>query len=150
MNLALRATLKLPTAECGGHGVNGLRRDAGVLRFPLSFRTAISGECVKFRLFSPKPIQALAQSLAADIARRYPAEIANSPEAMVSQQRRSEILDNIFFRARQFNPESRLGVLARIRLARALKWQLKEMGYDEKFIDTAMEHLVASVTNEPK
>ena len=105
---------------------------------------------MNFRLFSAKPIQKLAQSLAADIASRYPAEIANSPEPMVSQQRRSEILKNIFIRARQFNPGSRLGVLARIRLAGALKWQLKEMGYDEKFIDTAMEHLVASVAREPK
>ena len=105
---------------------------------------------MNFRLFSATHIQKLAQDLAADIARRYPAEIANSPEPMVSQQRRSEILENIFLRARQFNLESRLGVLARIRLARALKWQLKEMGYDEQFIDTVMAQLAASVTHEPK
>lgn len=105
---------------------------------------------MNFRLFSAKPIQKLAQSLATDIASRYPAEIANSPEPMVSRQRRSEILENIFLRARQFNLESRLGVLARSRLGSTLKWQLKEMGYDEKFIDIVMEHLVASVTHEPK
>ena len=118
---------------------------------PLSSRHAAdSGERVNFSLFSAKHIQTLAQHLAADIASRYPAEIANDPEPMVSPQRRSEILENIFLRARQFNLESPLGVLAKIRLASALKWQLKSMGYDEKFIDTAMEHLVASVTNEPK
>jgi len=105
---------------------------------------------VNFRLFSPKQIQMLAQGLAADIASRYPAEIANNPEPMVSRQRRSEILENIFLRARHLNLGGWLGILARIRLASALKWQLKEMGYDEKFIDTAMEHLVASVTNNPK
>lgn len=105
---------------------------------------------MNFWLFSAMPIQTLAQSLAADIAKRYPAEIANSPEPMISQQRRSEILENIFLRARQFNVESRLGFLARIRLGSALKWQLKEMGYDEKFIDTAMGHLVASIARESK
>ena len=105
---------------------------------------------MKFRLFSAKHIQKFAQSLAADIARRYPAEIANNPEPMVSLQRRSEILENIFLRATQFNLESRLGALAKIRLGSALKWQLKSMGYDEKFIDIVMEHLVASVTHEPK
>ena len=105
---------------------------------------------MKFRLFSAKHIQKFAQSLAADIARRYPAEIANNPEPMVSLQRRSEILENIFLRATQFNLESRLGALAKIRLGSALKWQLKSMGYDEKFIDTAMEHLVASITHEPQ
>lgn len=102
------------------------------------------------RLFSAKQIQRLAQGLAADIASRYPAEIANDPEPMVSRQRRSEILENIFSRLRQFNLSGWLGILARIRLASALKWQLKKMGYDEKFIDTAMAHLVASVTNEPR
>ena len=105
---------------------------------------------MNFRLLSAKHIRKLAQSLAADISSRYPAEIANSPEPMVSQQRRSEILENVFLRARQFNLEGWLGALARIRLASTLKWQLKEMGYDEKFIDTAMEHLVACVTHEPR
>ncbi len=105
---------------------------------------------MNLRLFSAKDIQKLAQSLAADIASRYPAEIANNPEPMVSPQRRSEILEKIFLRATQFNLESRLGALARIRLGGALKWQLKAMGYDEKFIDTAIEHLVASITHEPQ
>jgi hypothetical protein len=102
------------------------------------------------RFFSSKYIKTLAQSLAADIACRYPAEIANSPEPMVSPQRRSEILENIFLRATQFKLDGWIGALARIRLARALKWQLREMGYDEKFIDTAVEHLVSSVTREPE
>ena len=105
---------------------------------------------MNIRLFSARHIQKLAQSLAADIASRYPAEIANSPEPMVSQQRRSEIVANIFLRARQFNLGGWLGILARIRLVSALKWRLKEMGYDERFIDTAMEHLIESVTNEPR
>jgi hypothetical protein len=105
---------------------------------------------VKFRLLSAKHIQELAQSLATDIASRYPTEIANSPEPMVSRQRRSEILEHIFLRAGQFKLEGWFGILARIRLGSALKRQLMELGYDEQFIDTAMEHLVASVKNEPK
>ncbi len=105
---------------------------------------------MNFRLFSAKPLQKLAQSLAADIASRYPAEIANSPEPLVSQRRRSEILEKIFSRAREFSQENRLGIFGRIRLGSALKWRLKEMGYNEEFIDTAMEHLVASVTHEPR
>ena len=105
---------------------------------------------MNFRLLSAKHIQKLAQSLAADIARRYPAEIANSPEPMVSQKRRSEILGNVFLRARQFNLEGWIGVLARIRLASALKWQLREMGYDEKFTEAAVEYLAASVAHEAK
>lgn len=102
-----------------------------------------------FRLFSPSRIQECARSLAGDIARRYPAAIANSPEPLVSQRRRSEILEMVFSQVRQFSQERRLGVLGQIRLGGALKWRLKEMGYDEEFIDVATEYLAASVTREP-
>lgn len=53
-------------------------------------------------------------------------------------------------RAGQSNLGNRLGSLAKLRLGGALKGQLTETGYDEQFFDTAMEHLVAGVTNEPK
>lgn len=103
-----------------------------------------------FRPFFPSRIQEFASNLAGDIARRYPASIANSPEPLVSQRRRSEILENIFSQARVFSQENRLGIFARIRLGSALKWRLKEMGYDEKFVDMATEHLVASVARKPE
>ena len=105
---------------------------------------------MNFRLFSATHIQELAQSLAADIANRYPAAIANSPGPLVSQQRRSEILEKVFSHARQFSLENRLGLLGRIRLENTLRGRLKEMGYDEKFIATATDYLLASVTREPK
>jgi len=104
---------------------------------------------VIFRLFLAGNIQECARSLAVDIARRYPAAIANSPEPLVSQRRRSEILEVVFSQARQFSQEHRLGVLGQIRLSGALQWRLKEMGYDEEFIDVATEYLVASVTRKP-
>jgi hypothetical protein len=105
---------------------------------------------VNFRLFFTRGIQEFARGLAGDIARRYPAAIANSPEPLVSQRRRSEILENIFSQAKQFSLENQLGILARIRLASALKWRLKEMGYDEKFIEMATEYLLTSIARESK
>jgi hypothetical protein len=104
---------------------------------------------VIFRLFFAGSVQECARSLAADIARRYPAAIANSPELLVSQQRRSEILETVFLQARKFSQEHRLGVLGQMRLGSTLKWRLKEMGYDEEFIDTATEYLLASISREP-
>ena len=102
-----------------------------------------------FRLLFAGGIQECARALAGDIARRYPAALANSPEPLVSQRRRSEILETVFLQARQFSQEHRLGVIGQIRLGGALKWQLKEMGYDEEFIDMAAELLAASVAREP-
>jgi hypothetical protein len=100
---------------------------------------------VVFRSFFTGGIQELARGLAEDIARRYPAAIANSPEPLVSPRRRSEILENVFSSARRFSLENRLGILARIRLESTLKWRLREMGYDDTFIDMAAEYLLTSI-----
>ena|GEM_PF-840228 len=108
------------------------------------------GERVIFRLFFTGGIQEFARSLAEDIARRYPAAIANSPEPPVSQRRRSEILGDVFSQATLFSLKNKLGILARIRMESALKWRLKEMGYDENFIALATEYLLASIARKPK
>jgi hypothetical protein len=94
----------------------------------------------------PGKVHEFAGSLAQEIGRRYPSAIANSPEPLVSPRRRFEILEMVFARARQASQEEKLSRLARIRVGSALRWHLKEMGYDEKFIDIAAEHLVASFT----
>jgi len=102
---------------------------------------------VIFGLFSDKHIQKLVQDLATDIAKRYPAEIANNPDFLVSPQRRSEIFENVFSPAKQFSREVPLGFLGRIKLQRHLRWRLREMGYDETFIDSATEYLTSFVTS---
>jgi len=101
------------------------------------------------RLFSNKHIEKLVQDLTTDIARRYPAEIANNPEFLVSPQRRSEIFETVFSPAKHLNREAPLGFLGRIRLQRDLRWRLREMGYDESFIDSATEYLTSFVTSAP-
>lgn len=100
------------------------------------------------RLIMPSKVLEFAGSLAQEISRRYPSAIANSPEPLVSPRRRFEILEKVFARARQISKENQLGSLARFRMGSALKWHLKEMGYDEKFIEIAAEHLVASFTRK--
>ena len=94
----------------------------------------------------PGKLHELAEVLAVDISKRYPSAIANSPEPLVSPRRRSEILDEVLARAGRFSRQNNFGVFATIRLGRALKWRLKELGYDDKFIDIVAQHLVASVT----
>jgi len=100
------------------------------------------------RLLRSGKIHKLAGSLAQEIGKRYPSAIANSPEPPVSPRRRYEILEKIFLLARDFSREDQLGVLRRIRLGSALKWRLRELGYDEKFIDIAIEHFVTSITRD--
>jgi hypothetical protein len=91
----------------------------------------------------------LAKSLAQDVARRCPPAIANNPIRMVSDRRLSDILEEVFARAAQFSQESKLGWYKRAKLRRDFRWELIELGYDKKFVDTAVAGLMVSVTRNP-
>jgi hypothetical protein len=99
--------------------------------------------------FSTRKVAELAKSLAQDMAKRYPPAIANSPAQVVSQQRLSEILEKVFTRATEFSREHKLGWYKRIRLGKNFRWELNELGYDEKFVDTATDGLILCVSRNP-
>ena len=104
------------------------------------------GARVAFKLFSPSKIDEFAKSLAQDIAKRYPPAIANNPQQMVSQKRLTDILEETFAKAAAFQSENRLGWYKKAKLGNEFRWELKEMGYDEKFIEMATEGLIVYVT----
>ena len=98
------------------------------------------------RLFSQSKVNAFAKITGRRIATRCPPVIANNPEQIVSQKRIAEILEEIFSGAPQFRGENRLGRLGRAKLERAFKWELREIGYEEKFVDFATEKLIEQLT----
>jgi hypothetical protein len=101
---------------------------------------------VAFKLFSPGKIDEFAKSLAQDIAKRYPPAIANNPQQMVSQKRLTDILEETFTKAAAFQRENKLGWYRKAKLGNEFRWELKELGYDEKFVEVATEGLVVYVT----
>jgi hypothetical protein len=108
-----------------------------------------SGRAAILEFFSTAKLAELAKSLSQDVARRYPPAIANNPAQMVSQQRLSGILEEVFARATQFSRENKLGWYKRARLANDFRWELAELGYDEKFVNAATEDLILHVTRNP-
>ena len=100
-----------------------------------------------FGLFSSSKVDEFAKHLAQGIARRYPPAIANNPDQIVSQQRISEILEEAFAPAHQFRAENRLGVLSRAKLRNTFKWELREIGYDEEFIELATGELTTRLAS---
>lgn len=99
--------------------------------------------------FSAGTVAELARNLAQEVAKRYPPAIANHPVRMVAQQRLSDILEEIFTRASRFSRENKLGWYKRASLRYEFKWELREMGYDETFIDMAAERLINCATRGP-
>lgn len=101
------------------------------------------------KLFSSSKVNDFAKSLAADIAKRYPPAIANNPEQMISHKRLTTILEETFKRAAEFQKGQKLGWFGRAKLVNEFQWELKDIGYESKFVELAAEGLLVYVTRGP-
>ena len=101
---------------------------------------------MNFKLFPAGGFDGLIQRLAERIAMRCPPVVANNPERAVSQQRVEEILGECIAGALPVPREARIGFLGRARLKSELRWELREIGYEEKFADLAAEKLIEHVS----
>lgn len=108
-----------------------------------AYRGDSSGRHAILELLSARNVAELAKTLAQDVAKRYPPAIANSPVQVVSHQRLSDILEEVFAHVTtSFGRENTLGWYKRARLGRNFRWELNELGYDKKFVDRATEGLL--------
>jgi hypothetical protein len=97
-------------------------------------------------LFGSREIKTLAQSLSTELARRYPPTMASGQGRKLSPQAVTNILESVIGKAVTKTQEWRLGVIGKARLGNALRWELKERGYPEAFIEMVTEALVVYMT----
>lgn len=95
-----------------------------------------------FSRFSSKEVDQFARSLVADIVKRYPSNMDTNRTVQMSVERLTRILENTFEKAREFQALNKLGIYRKARLSNTFKWELKENGYSDDFIDVATEGLV--------
>ena len=96
-----------------------------------------------------RDVDAFAKELATMVAKRYPPALDQSPERRVSPNRVTRVLEDALDKAGEFAGNRRLGVYRKAKLANSFKWELKELGYSEKFIEVATEGLIVYVTRGP-
>jgi hypothetical protein len=101
-----------------------------------------------FGSVSGKEVDRFAKQLAEAIAKQYPPALDKGGERKLSQKRLTSILEQTFDKAVQFKNEHKLGVYKKARLGNTFRWQLQELGYSEKFIETATEGLVVYVARK--
>jgi len=99
-----------------------------------------------FSLFSNEEIGVFAKDLAANLAKRYPAALDISPDKRVSENRLTKVLEETLSKAVEFQQKHNLGMIGKAKLGNEFKWQLKELGYTERFIELATEGLMVYVT----
>lgn len=93
-----------------------------------------------------KDVDEFAKKLAEMVAKRYPPTLDQAKEKRVSANRVTKVLEDVLEQAVDYGKKNRLGVYKKARLANAFKWELKELGYSEKFIEVATEGLVVYTT----
>ena len=96
--------------------------------------------------FSTRHINGFARELADTLAKRYPPSLDVNPERKISANRLTKVLEDTFARAVEFQREHKLGLFGKAKLGNEFKWQLKELGYTEKFIEVATEGLMVYIT----
>ena len=101
-----------------------------------------------FGSVSGKDVDTFAKGLVQDLAKRYPPALDKGNERKISQKRLTSILEDTFSRAIEFRQQHKLGVYKKARLGNTFRWELQEMGYTDKFIETATEGLIVYITRK--
>jgi hypothetical protein len=93
-----------------------------------------------------RDVDTFAKELAETVAKRYPPALDNAPERRISVNRITKVLEDALSKAAEYNQSARLGVFKKARLANTFKWQLKDLGYSDRFIEVATEGLVVYIS----
>ncbi len=99
-----------------------------------------------FSFLGKSDVTEFAKTLAASLAKRYPPSIDAATEKKISEARLTKVLEDVLNQATEFQRERQLGLFGKAKLGNEFRWQLKELGYTEKFIEVATEGLMVYVT----
>lgn len=98
---------------------------------------------------SGKLVDETAKSLAGEVAKLRPPDQGTGLNAPgVSLKTLERKVDDLFLQATAFRKEHKLGVYKKARLANTFRWELKERGYDNTFIEAVTEKLVIALAKK--
>ncbi len=97
-------------------------------------------------LFSATEVERFAKDLALELERRYSPTMEKGEDRKISAKGISNILESLYQKAVNFKQEKKLGFIRTAKLGNSFRWELKELGYSEKFIEVATEGLVVYLT----
>ena len=98
-----------------------------------------------FNRASNKALDEFSKSLAQDLVSRYGVGSESTAHNKKKNRKLGAALDDIYIKAMDFQREHNLGIYGKARLGNTFKWELKEMGYEDGFIDEATKGLLVSL-----
>lgn len=123
--------------------------DAVSLRQLFSF-SGTSAAMSLFSLFSSKAVNEFGATLAQDIIKRYPVSLDQPGAKKLSAVRLTRIIEDVCKKAEQFQRDNKLGLIRKAKLGNTFRWELKEKGYSDAFIEVATESLMVYLTKGSK
>lgn len=96
--------------------------------------------------FSKPDVAEFAKTLVNTLAKRYPPSIDAATEKKISEARLTKVLEDVLGQATEFQQKHQLGLFGKAKLGNEFRWQLKELGYTDRFIDVATEGLMVYIT----
>lgn len=98
---------------------------------------------------SAKQVDEFARNLVEEVCRLRPPEGKAGPgNPGVSLRNLEQKVDALFETATAFRKKHQFGIYKKARLANTFRWEMKERGYDESFIEMITEKLVVAVSKK--
>lgn len=101
-----------------------------------------------FDKLSNKDLDEFSKSLARELARQYESGSEHLALNKKAKRKLGKALDKIYLKAVDFHLEHKLGIYGKARLGNTFKWELKELGYTEGFVDEATKGLILSLNRK--
>ncbi|OGA24056.1 MAG: hypothetical protein A3I02_14895 [Betaproteobacteria bacterium RIFCSPLOWO2_02_FULL_67_26] len=95
-----------------------------------------------FGSVSGRQVDEFAKSLVGEIAKVYPPEEKTDGPRKSSQKKVASALEGALKKAVDFKKQHRLGIYKTARLGNTFRWEMKELGYSEPFVEALVKDLV--------
>lgn len=99
-----------------------------------------------FGSVSGKQVDEFARSLVAEVAKYYPPAPGASSARKVSQKKVASTLEDALKKAVDFKKQHKLGIYKTARLGNTVRWEMKDLGYSEPFIEALVQDLIVRLS----
>jgi len=89
-----------------------------------------------------------ARSLVQQLVRELPANLIETRRKVLSVNKVTRQLERLYETAAQYQAANRIGMVRRAVLANTFRWELKNHGYPDDFIEVATEGLVVELSRK--
>ena len=95
-----------------------------------------------------KDLDEFARSLAAELTKRFTPEMEAKSKDKKAEKKLGLALNGIYAQARTYREENRLGIYGKARIGNTFKWELRERGYSDPFIEETTKGLVLKLSGK--